>query len=139
MQRKKVRWIILASITILVLLTGFHVISFVVIRSQANKDYEQVRSGESLNRAGMEHLALTDGGTIGWEVSGYRVLRLMRVGNRAESAEDQEILVGAQLEFTCRKRFPFMQRWLKDREDSKTVKGWKAMQDYKYTPPETGH
>lgn len=139
MNRRKVRRIILAGITIFILLISFHVISFVRIRSQANKDYELVRSGKSLNRAGMEHLALTDGGTIGWEGSGYRVFRLRRVGDYADSGEDQEVLVGAQLEFTCRWRFPILKRWLKDREDSRIVMGSKAVREYKYTPPETGH
>ena len=124
MQRKKMRLIMLGTITSFIMLIGFHVISFVKIRSQATRDYELVRSGKSLNRANMRLLALEDGGTVCWEGSCYRVFRLKRyAGIFRESSEDQEYLVGAQLEFTCRGRFPILQRWMKDREDSKIVVG----------------
>ncbi len=125
MKRNRVRWFILAAvITVFILLIGAHASMFLMIRSQAINDYELVRQGKSPIHANRPPLAAEDGGSLMWEGSGYRVIRLKRfAGNYAESREDQEYLVGAQLEFTCRRRFPILQRWIKDREDSKIVVG----------------
>ena len=95
-----------------------------MIRSQALDDYEQVRQGTSPIHANRPPLAALDGGSLMWEESGYRVMRLKRYAGdpyEDELGEHQEYLVGARLEFTCRGRFPLLQRWMKDREDTKIV------------------
>ena len=124
MQPKRVRRIILAiAIPVVILSMGAYLSLFLMVRSQAINDYEQVRRGKSPIHTSQLY-PLEDGGSDMWEGSGYRVYRLKQyVGDIAESREQQEYLVGARLEFTCRGCFPILQRWMKDREESTIVVG----------------
>jgi len=94
--------------------------AFLVIRHRANFDYQLMLQGERPQYAGEEPVPVADGGSLLYFGFGYEVCKLKR-WTGGVPPDEVEYTVGTKLEFTCRRFFPLLESFLKDRQDTKVV------------------
>ena len=110
----------LGLLTLIVGFAGLYYAMLLRIESRAAADYEHLRTTGTFPAwtLGREPGAMTDGGTLFHDATGYRLLLVHRV----QDPESGECLVGPQLVFTCRRWFPILHRRLEDRHECEVAR-----------------
>jgi hypothetical protein len=103
-------------------LGAMYVTAFRKIRDSAYADYDHLLETGSFPRwtEGESPVAVTDGGSIFFEATGYRIWQMKQFDGPFDG-ECQRYIVGPRLEFTCQRWFPLHQGELRDRESLRIV------------------